>query len=69
MLSAISSHVAHRPAGGLPARLLALGSLWRSRRVLAELDAHRLADLGLTASEASAESNRPVWDVPENWRS
>ncbi|MEO1000877.1 MAG: DUF1127 domain-containing protein [Pseudomonadota bacterium] len=44
-----------------------LVGLWlrtaRERRALARLDAARLADLGLTAREASAEARRPFWDL------
>lgn len=42
--------------------------LFRQRRALAQLDDARLADLGLTRSEAETEARRPVWDVPVHWR-
>ena len=38
------------------------------RQKLASLDDHALADIGLTRSQAHAEANRPLWDVPGNWR-
>ncbi|MGB0661149.1 MAG: DUF1127 domain-containing protein [Mangrovicoccus sp.] len=44
-----------------------LWGLIRQRRALAELDAHLLADLGLTETEAQREAARPVWDVPSHW--
>ena len=34
---------------------------WRSRRALAELDERLLRDIGLTPSEAIAESAMPFW--------
>lgn len=37
------------------------------RRALADLDAGRLADIGVTRAEALRESRRRVWDVPANW--
>ncbi len=43
--------------------------VWRSRRALAKLDSHRLADVGLTAKGAAKEEAKPIWDVPTNWRS
>lgn len=42
--------------------------LWRSRRALARLTAAQLKDVGVSPSEARNEANRPVWDVPANWR-
>ena len=41
---------------------------WRSRRALAALEDTALRDIGLTRDEAQAEANRPIWDVPSNWR-
>lgn len=43
-------------------------SLFRSRRSLASLSDHQLADIGLTREEANAEAKRPIWDVPMGWR-
>jgi uncharacterized protein YjiS (DUF1127 family) len=40
----------------------------RQRRELRSLDPHILADIGVTATEAAAETKRPVWDVPGYWR-
>ncbi len=62
-----------RPArsGSRPALgrlLLRALTLVRQRRALARLDATRLADIGLTASQARAEAARPFWDAPEYWR-
>ena len=51
-------------------RQLRLGrylGLYRQRRALAELDAHRLDDIGLTRAEAEAEARRPIWDPPAHW--
>ena len=38
------------------------------RRKLATLDDAALADIGLTRAQAQTEANRPLWDVPANWR-
>ena len=40
----------------------------RQRLALRSLDDDALADIGITKSQAEAESKRPVWDVPANWR-
>ena len=37
------------------------------RKQLLNLDAARLADIGLTADQARAEAARPLWDVPRTW--
>ena len=50
------------------AALADLLSLYRERKQLAALDALQLADIGLTADQAMAESRRPVWDAPLHWR-
>lgn len=66
--AALSRHLG-RPArsGTALGRLLGRLALLRSRRRLAELDGHRLRDLGLTAEEARREAARPVWDAPDHW--
>ncbi|WP_299659463.1 DUF1127 domain-containing protein [uncultured Ruegeria sp.] len=48
-------------------RLLDLLSLGRQRRALARLDDRALEDIGITRSEACAESARPIWDAPDSW--
>ncbi len=53
---------------GKTLRFSRLMDLWRSRQALSRLDANALSDIGLTQHEARTESNRPVWDVPANWR-
>lgn len=67
MFSAIAPRAAYRPHSR-PSRLGGLFGLWRSRRVLAELDEARLNDIRVTADEAEAEAGRPLWDVPAGWR-
>ncbi len=49
-------------------RLATVIALYRSRRALASLDDTALADIGLTAAEARAESRRALWDMPRAWR-
>lgn len=54
-----------------PRRSLGLARIldaWRSREQLKRLDDRALNDIGLTRSEADAEANRPIWDVPTTWR-
>jgi uncharacterized protein YjiS (DUF1127 family) len=40
----------------------------RQRAALRRLDQAGLADIGLDRHTAIAEANRPIWDVPANWR-
>lgn len=47
--------------------LFSLIALWRSRRQLASLDATQLADVGITANDASREAARAPWNVPAHW--
>ncbi len=42
--------------------------VWRSRRALKSLDQDALADVGLDAKMAHKEAQKPIWDVPDNWR-
>ena len=53
---------------GFVAKTLNLLSLWKSRRDLAKLAPEMLDDIGVTKLEATRESDRPLWDVPETWR-
>ncbi|MCB1337530.1 MAG: DUF1127 domain-containing protein [Maritimibacter sp.] len=39
----------------------------RSRRALAGLDAHLLAEIGIARAEATREARRPIWDAPAHW--
>lgn len=62
---------AMRPPRGLSrvlGRIETILAVWRQRRRLAEMDASRLDDLGISAREAAREAGRPVWDVPGFWR-
>ncbi len=38
------------------------------RQQLLTLDAARLADIGVTRTQATAEAQKPLWDVPKAWR-
>ncbi len=60
--------MARGPLTGL-ARINALLALWQQRRALAALDAAALHDIGITRAQAQGEAERPIWDVPANWRS
>ena len=43
------------------ALLLDIDATYRQRRALAEMDAVRLDDIGLTKSEAVLEAQKPFW--------
>lgn len=66
-------HSATRPSilsallGGLPYLRLA-PAVAASRARLGEMDDAMLSDIGLSRGQAQAESARPIWDVPANWR-
>lgn len=57
--------LAHRFAAPSPKaalnRLFVWGSVARERRILAEMDAARLSDIGLTAKAAKREAMKPFW--------
>ena len=53
---------------GVLALLIALNALWRQRKVLSELDAHLLKDIGLSPEMAKTEAKRPFWDIPSHWK-
>jgi len=57
-----------RLPGGVLARIETVLAVWRQRRCLAQMDASRLEDIGVTAREAAREAARPAWDVPVFWR-
>lgn len=42
-------------------------ALRKQRRALAMLGTDQLCDLGLSRTDARAESERSAWDVPSNW--
>lgn len=51
----------------LVSRVFLFLSLWRERNALKDLDQHLLDDIGVSAAEARAEADRPVWDAPHRW--
>ncbi|WP_233587158.1 DUF1127 domain-containing protein [Pseudorhodobacter sp. E13] len=65
--SAKTCTVPPMPQPGFLPRLRALFALRRERRALAKLPGERLRDIGLTAQQAQAESQRRLWDVPPHW--
>ena len=69
-LSALSARLARlsRMRPSLRHLIFSLIGLRRERRSLARLDAHLLADIGLTPEAARAEAERPLWDVPAHWQ-
>jgi len=60
--------IPRRDATTLFRYLLCRASLMRQRRALAQLDAERLDDIGLSADAARKEAARPIWDAPAYWR-
>lgn len=69
MTTHLLSRTGLRPRrAGFGARLTDALAVWRQRRALANLDDDRLADIGLSRTEAEAEASRPIWDVPAHWR-
>lgn len=42
-------------------------ALTKQRRDLEMLDAHILADIGVTRAQAEKEAAKPAWDVPHYW--
>ena len=57
--------VARTPFGARQAWSLVCAMLQarRTRRILAEMDAHQLADIGASRGEAQFEAARPFWDL------
>ncbi|WP_246587997.1 DUF1127 domain-containing protein [Paracoccus bogoriensis] len=56
------------PRPRLLERLLTMFDVRRTRIDLSRLDDAMLRDIGLTREEVEAEIDRPIWDVPANWR-
>ena len=50
-------------AAGLWSKVAAMLEARRSRQALSEMDAHHLADIGLSRGDAMVEAGRPFWDV------
>ena len=51
-----------RPSHSLARRMALMLEAWRSRHILAELDARLLKDIGISRGEAQAEIARAPWD-------
>lgn len=59
-----------RSAVGRPSplrRLLRAIAMGRSRHRLADLDDHRLRDIGLSREQASREAEKGNWNAPSHW--
>jgi len=56
------------PRGSLFSFVAHAFSLSAQRANLANMDSTQLTDLGLTRTQARAESRRPFWDVPAGWK-
>jgi hypothetical protein len=68
MLTQTAGTRCHKPSSFRVPGLSTLFGLYRQRRSLADLDPRRLADIGVSTTEAEAEAKRPIWDVPAHWR-
>jgi len=58
-------------SGQRPLTLSFLGRLLQLRQqriALGQLDANRLADLGISAKDAATEAAKPMWNVPCHWQ-
>ena len=51
------------PSRDVVRRLARMWEVRRTRRILAELDARQLKDIGVSRSEAEAEAARAPWDI------
>ena len=49
------------PCSGLLAWLRSAAARWRQRRVLQQFDDRMLRDIGISRSEALAETRKPFW--------
>jgi uncharacterized protein YjiS (DUF1127 family) len=58
---------ARRPGPSLLRRIIAALALHRQRQRLRDLDPHMLKDIGLTAAQARAEADTPLWHAPTHW--
>ena len=52
-----------RPWHGIVQRLALMAEVWRTRRILSEMDPRLLKDIGVSYAEAEAEANKPFWVV------
>jgi len=68
LLSNLVNGITLLPRNGLVATLMSMAAISHQRRQLRDLDDAMLADLGLTRTQAEAESRRTAWDVPATWR-
>lgn len=48
--------------------LVRLFTVWSQRQALRKLDSAALDDIGVTRTDAIAESRRSFWDAPDSWR-
>ncbi len=62
------SGLAHRPRRSFLTRVAQVLRVRRQRHHLSELDAHMLRDIGLSEGDVAREIDRPIWDVPSQWR-
>ena len=56
------------PKSGILAAIMRLDARFRQANALRQLDAERLADLGLTRRQADAQAGGLTWDVPLHWQ-
>jgi len=52
------------PTPSLLASFLQAVRVWKERRELANMDASRLRDIGISQNAATREATRPIWDLP-----
>lgn len=59
----------HNETIGSPSwfRPMQWAAIAKERRALQKLDANQLRDIGVSKFEATMESNKYWWDVPQHW--
>lgn len=63
-----AAHRRRPPRHGLIGRVLTMLEVRRTRTALSRLNDSQLCDIGLRRDQVDAEIQRPIWDVPQNWR-
>lgn len=69
MFDTTLGNVVTRPAEvSFLTKLMAMIAVRKQRIDLANLTPSQLADIGISTKDALHEVQKPLWDVPSNWR-
>ncbi|MBK4217104.1 DUF1127 domain-containing protein [Paracoccus caeni] len=63
-----ATHVGILPRQSWLKRIITMFDVRKTRLDLAHLSDEQLRDIGVTREQVETELQRPVWDVPNNWR-